>query len=218
MPKQFELLIFDWDGTLMDSTGAIADSIRTACADLDLPVPSQEEASHIIGLGLTNAIVALLPQLPVAEYPRLIERYRYHFLRQDRLLKLFDGVADTIPRLHKARHQVTVATGKNRAGLERALDQSRLRPYFHATRCADESVSKPDPAMIMELMDFCGVTPQRTLMIGDTSHDLAMAQNAGVACVGVSYGAHDKQILQSFAPLHIAESFVDLSQWLSAHA
>ncbi|MHB1677006.1 MAG: HAD-IA family hydrolase [Sulfuriferula sp.] len=218
MPKQFDLLIFDWDGTLMDSTGAIAGSIRTACADLDLSVPSQEEASHIIGLGLTNAISALLPGLPVAEYPRLIERYRYHFLRQDHLLTMFDGVAETIPRLHNAGHLVTVATGKNRMGLERALDASRLRPYFHATRCADECISKPHPAMILELMTYCGVSPQRTLMIGDTSHDLLMAQNAGVAGVGVGYGAHSKDSLQSFSPLYVADDFADLAKWLNTHA
>lgn len=218
MPRQFDLLIFDWDGTLMDSTAAIAGSIRKACADLDLPVPTQEEASHIIGLGLTNAIAALLPELPPDEYPRLIARYRYHFLRQDGLLTLFDGVADAIPRLHKIGHTVTVATGKNRVGLERALDTSRLRPYFHATRCADESISKPHPAMILELMEAFGVPPQRTLMIGDTSHDLLMAQNAGVASIGAGYGAHDKESLRDFSPLYVADDFAGLSQWLNTHA
>lgn len=201
----------------MDSTGAIASSIRAACADLALPVPSQEQASHIIGLGLTEAIAALLPQLPVPDYPRLIERYRHHFLGQDHLLPLFDGVAQTIPQLHEAGYWVTVATGKSRRGLERALDQSRLRPYFHASRCADEVFSKPHPGMILELMDYCGVTPERTLMIGDTSHDLQMAQNAGVASVGVGYGAHCGTTLQAFGPLYIADDFADLTRWLSQH-
>ncbi len=218
MPRQFDLLIFDWDGTLMDSTAAIAGSIRKACADLDLPVPTQQEASHIIGLGLTNAIAELLPDLPTDEYPRLIERYRYHFLREDSLLTLFDGVSAAIPRLHQAGHTMTVATGKNRAGLERALDASRLRPYFHATRCADESLSKPDPAMIFELMEAFGVPAGRTLMIGDTSHDLLMAKNAGVASIGAGYGAHTKESLREFSPLFIADDFVGLSQWLNAHA
>ncbi|MHB1655072.1 MAG: HAD-IA family hydrolase [Burkholderiales bacterium] len=218
MPRQFDLLIFDWDGTLMDSTAAIAGSICSACADMDLPVPTRKEASHIIGLGLTNALAALLPELPVDEYPRLIERYRYHFLRQDSMLTLFDGVADTIPRLHRAGYTVTVATGKNRAGLERALDSSRLRPYFHATRCADESLSKPDPAMIFELMEAFGVPAGRTLMIGDTSHDLLMAKNAGVASLGAGYGAHSKESLREFSPLFIADDFAGLSQWLNAHA
>ena len=218
MPKQFDLLIFDWDGTLMDSTAAIAGSIRAACADLDLPVPSQTQASHIIGLGLTNAIAELLPELSVDDYPALIERYRYHFLAQDEALTLFDGVAETIPNLYHSGYWVTVATGKNRRGLERALDQSQLRQYFHATRCADESFSKPHPGMILELMAYFGVTPQRTLMIGDTSHDLQMAQNAGVASVAVSYGAHSKVSLQSFAPLYMADDFSTLAQWLTAHA
>lgn len=201
----------------MDSTGAIARSLRASCADLNLPVPSLEQANHIIGLGLTEAIAALLPELPVSEYPLLVERYRHHFLGQDHLLPLFDGVAQTIPRLHQAGYWVTVATGKSRRGLERALDHSQLRPYFHATRCADEGCSKPHPGMIQVLMDFCNVLPARTLMIGDTSHDLQMALNAGVASVGVAYGAHPRETLQTFHPLYIAEDFEDLTRWLSQH-
>jgi haloacid dehalogenase superfamily, subfamily IA, variant 3 with third motif having DD or ED/haloacid dehalogenase superfamily, subfamily IA, variant 1 with third motif having Dx(3-4)D or Dx(3-4)E len=217
MQKQFDLLIFDWDGTLMDSTGAIAKSIRAACADLALPVPSIDQANHIIGLGLTEAIAVLLPELPAADYPQLVERYRYHFLGQDHLLPLFDGVTQTIPQLHDAGYWVTVATGKSRRGLERALDQSRLRQYFHASRCADEVFSKPHPGMILELMDYCGVHPERTLMIGDTSHDLQMAQNAGVASVGVGYGAHCASTLQAFNPLYIADDFAALAKWLNEH-
>lgn len=217
MPRQFDLLIFDWDGTLMDSTGAIARSLRASCADLNLPVPTFEQANHIIGLGLTEAIAALLPELPVSEYPRLVERYRHHYLNQDHLLPLFDGVAQTIPNLHQAGYWVTVATGKSRRGLERALDHSQLRTYFHATRCADEGYSKPHPGMIEELMEFCDVQPARTLMIGDTSHDLQMALNAGVASVGVAYGAHSRETLQSLRPLYIAEDFEDLACWLSQH-
>jgi phosphoglycolate phosphatase len=216
-PRQFDLLIFDWDGTLMDSTGAIATSIRAACADLDLPVPSQEQASHIIGLGLVEAIAALLPTLAAADYPRLIDRYRHHFLGQDHLLPLFGGVAEIMPQLRDAGYWVTVSTGKSRRGLERALDQSGLRPCFHATRCADEGFSKPHPGMILELMDYCGVLPERTLMIGDTSHDLQMAQNAGVASVAAGYGAHCATTLQVFEPLYIADDFVALARWLSQY-
>ena len=201
----------------MDSTGAIASSIRAACADLDLPVPSIEQASHIIGLGLTEAIAELLPELPVTDYAHFTDRYRHHFLGQDHLLSLFDGVAQTIPELQQSGYWVTVATGKSRRGLERALDQSRLRPYFHASRCADEVFSKPHPGMILELMDYCGVSPARTLMIGDTSHDLQMAQNAGVASVGVGYGAHSGTSLQVFDPLYVADDFAGLTRWLSRH-
>lgn len=218
MSKQFDLLIFDWDGTLMDSTAAIANSIIASCVDLGLPAPSLAEASHIIGLGLSEAIAALLPDLSEDDYPAFTARYRHHFLGQDHLLPLFDGVAQTIPQLHAQGYWVTVATGKSRRGLDRALDQSQLRPYFHATRCADEVNSKPHPDMILQLMDFCVVPPERTLMIGDTSHDLLMAKNAGVAGVGVGYGAHAADSLQAFDPLYVAHSFNDLARWLNLNA
>jgi phosphoglycolate phosphatase len=216
--KQFDLLVFDWDGTLMDSTAVIATSIRAACADLDLPVPSEAEARHIIGLGLNQAIAALQPQLPPDEYPVLAARYRFHFLGNDHALPLFEGVAETIPRLHNAGYWVTVATGKNRHGLDRALDQSGLRKFFHASRCGEESFSKPHPAMLQELMALCDVPPEKTLMIGDTSHDLEMARNAGVQAVAVSYGAHDESTLQEYEPLCVAKSFLELASWLAQHA
>lgn len=218
MSKRFDLLIFDWDGTLMDSTAAIANSIIASCVDMDLPVPSFAQASHIIGLGLDEAIAALLPDLSEADYPAFTARYRHHFLGQDHLLPLFDGVMQTLPQLHAQGYWMTVATGKSRRGLDRALDHSQLRPYFHASRCADELNSKPHPAMIIALMDYCVVTPERTLMIGDTSHDLLMAQNAGVASVGVSYGAHTGESLLAYSPLYVADSFNDLARWLSLHA
>lgn len=214
MKQCFDLLVFDWDGTLMDSTMAIATSLREASADLGLPVPSETAAKHIIGLGLQQAIAMLQPELPEQDYPAMIARYQHHFLIRDQMLTLFDGVAQTIPQLHNAGYWVTVATGKNRNGLERALDQSQLRSYFHATRCADESCSKPHPAMLQELMALYNVAPSRTLMIGDTSHDLLMARNAGVASIAVTYGAHDAESLQEYQPLYMADSFSALAMWL----
>lgn len=216
--RHFDLLIFDWDGTLMDSTGAIAESIRLACADLGLRVPQTEEAMQIIGLGLAEALQTLLPDLVPDDYPRLVERYRHHFLGQDHTLPLFDGVAETIATLHDADYWLAVATGKSRKGLERAFDQSGLRKFFHASRCADEGYSKPHPGMVLELMDCCGVDAARTLMIGDTSHDLQMALNAGVASVGVAYGAHSVASLQACQPLYIADDFTGLVAWLEMHA
>lgn len=216
--RHFDLLIFDWDGTLMDSTGAIAESIRLACADLALRVPPTEEAMQIIGLGLAEALQTLLPDLAPDDYPRLVERYRHHFLGQDHTLPLFDGVAETIAALHESDYWLAVATGKSRKGLERAFDQSGLRKFFHASRCADEGYSKPHPGMVLELMDYCGVDPARTLMIGDTSHDLQMALNAGVASVGVAYGAHSLASLQACQPLYIADDFTGLVAWLEMHA
>ena len=218
MTKRFDLLIFDWDGTLMDSTAVIATALQMASADLGLPVPSEADARHIIGLGLQEAISLLQPALPEARYPDLVDRYRWHFYRQDEQLRMFDGVAKTIPHLHNAGFWVTVATGKNRTGLDHALDMSGLRQYFHYTRCAEETFSKPHPAMVLELMDLCQVPPDRTLVIGDTSHDLLMARNAGVSGVGVAYGAHETASLQEYEPLYVAESFVDLADWLDQNA
>ncbi|MHB1246745.1 MAG: HAD-IA family hydrolase [Sulfuriferula sp.] len=216
--RHFDLLIFDWDGTLMDSTGAIAESIQMACADLGMRVPHREEAKQIIGLGLAEALQTLLPELTPDEYPQLVERYRHHFLGQDHTLPLFDGVANSIAALHADDYWLAVATGKSRNGLERAFDQSGLREFFHVSRCADEAYSKPHPGMVLELMDYCGVEAERTLMIGDTSHDLQMALNAGVASVGVAYGAHSVASLQVCQPLYIAEDFQGLMAWLNNYA
>ncbi|MES2365117.1 MAG: HAD-IA family hydrolase [Pseudomonadota bacterium] len=216
--RHFDLLIFDWDGTLMDSTGAIAESIQMACADLGMRVPHREEAKQIIGLGLAEALQTLLPELTPDEYPGLVERYRHYFHGQDHSLPLFDGVANSIAALHADDYWLAVATGKSRNGLERAFDQSGLRKFFHVSRCADEGYSKPHPGMVLELMDYCGVEAERTLMIGDTSHDLQMALNAGVASVGVAYGAHSVASLQVCQPLYIAEDFQDLMTWLNNYA
>lgn len=218
MPKQFDLLVFDWDGTLMDSAGVIASSIQAACRDLGLTVPTDNDARHIIGLGLNEAIAQLLPTLPFPEYGHLVERYRHHFLAQDEDIPLFDGVAEAIAALHGQDFLLAVATGKSRRGLERTLQHSGLKSFFHSTRCADECFSKPHPAMLLEIMDELQVAPQRTLMIGDTSHDLQMADNAGVRALAAAYGAHPREHLLEFAPLACLDDFTGVRQWLTAHA
>ncbi|MBS1146660.1 MAG: putative hydrolase [Proteobacteria bacterium] len=218
MPKQFELLIFDWDGTLMDSAGVIVDSIQRACEDIGLAVPSDRASRLIIGLGLVQALQALLPDLPADDYPRLVERYRHHYLGRDADLPLFDGVAQGIPELKASGFQLAVATGKSRLGLERALTSSGLGEWFAATRCADQTHSKPHPAMVLELIDELDADPTRTLVIGDTSHDLLMASNAGVASLGVTYGAHEPDDLHPHAPLALMNSFAEVHAWLNANA
>lgn len=218
MPRQFDLLVFDWDGTLMDSAGAIAFSIQAASRDVGVPVPSESEARHIIGLGLNEAISALFPELPRSDYAALIERYRHHYLSKNAEIPLFSGVAETIAALHNDGFLLAVATGKGRRGLDQVLEQTGLGGYFHSSRCADECFSKPHPCMLLEIMGELGVPRTRTLMIGDTSHDLQMASNAGVPAVGVSYGAHPREGLMALAPLACADNFAELSQWLSAHA
>ncbi len=216
--RRFDLIAFDWDGTLMDSTAVISSSIQFACADLGLPVPSDERASHVIGLGLTDALAYAAPALPSSLLPRMVERYRHHYLSRDAQLPLFAGVREIIVALKEAGHSVAVATGKSRVGLERALDHSGLRPLFDATRCADECRSKPDPQMLWDLGDALGVRNERVLMIGDTTHDLLMASNAGASSLAVSYGAHDARSLEGHGALAIVGSTVQLGAWLAVNA
>lgn len=218
MPKQFDLLVFDWDGTLMDSAAAISSSLRAACADLELPVPSEERARHIIGLGLHDALKYVLPDFPVTGYPALLERYRHHFLRQDRDTTLFPGATEALHALRDAGFILAVATGKSRRGLNRSLEATGLTPVFHATRCADESFSKPHPGMLLWLLDELNVGAERTLMIGDTSHDMEMAAAAEVPRLGVAYGAHPRENLLRHEPVACVDTFDELSRWLITHA
>jgi len=214
----FELLVFDWDGTLMDSTAVIVASLQAACADLGLAVPSEERARHIIGLGLNDAMAHVLPQVEAAEYPRVVERYRHHFRLRDPQTPLFPGAEQALRALGATGHLLAVATGKSRRGLDRALEKTGLRPVFHATRCGDESAGKPDPGMLHELISMLGAVPARTLMIGDTTHDLEMARNAGVASLAVSYGAHPRSQLETLNPLECLDSPEELWRWLELYA
>jgi phosphoglycolate phosphatase len=214
MGRRFELIVFDWDGTLMDSTGAIVASIKAAATDLGIEPPSDERASHIIGLGLIDALRHALPDLPVERYQAVDERYRHHYLSRDQDLLLFDGAVELIAELAAAGYMLAVATGKTRKGLDRAFEVSGLGPRFQASRCADECHSKPHPQMLEELMAEFGVEPEATLMIGDTTHDLLMAKNAGVAALGVAYGAHPRQALEAEAPLYCAANVDELAAWL----
>ena len=212
------MIVFDWDGTLMDSTTVIATSIQSACRDLGLPVPSDEAARHVIGMGLVQALQHAVPDAPETMYEPLAERYRHYFLAQDESIPLYAGAAETIVELHEAGHVLAVATGKSRKGLERALDSSGLRRYFQATRTADQTFSKPHPAMLLELMDELGVDAGRVLMIGDTTHDLQMAINAGVDAVGLTHGAHPEDQLRALQPLALLDDFHELRAWLKANA
>ena len=218
MPKRFELLIFDWDGTLMDSAGTIVDSIQCACRDLGLRIPDEASSRHIIGLGLRDALTRLLPEVMESEHGRLVERYRHHYLGRDAEIPLFDGVREAVEELNRAGFLLAVATGKSRPGLNRALTGTGLAEYFHSSRCADECFSKPHPEMLEEILDELAVPPERALMIGDTTHDLQMAANAGVASVAAAYGAHPRGDLEALLPLAVAASFAELRAWLEAHA
>lgn len=218
MPQRFDLIVFDWDGTLMDSAAAIVLSIQNACRDLGFPVPDDERASHVIGLGMFEAMAHACPGLSERDYTRIIERYRVHWLQRDPVLPLFEGTAEMLADLEGRGHLLAVATGKSRAGLARALDNTGVRQRFLATRCADQCTPKPAPDMLFELIDELGVERDRTLMIGDTTHDLGMAANAGVAAVAVSFGAHPVGQLRDMNPVALAHSTTELHQWLTTNA
>jgi phosphoglycolate phosphatase len=213
--KQFDLIVFDWDGTLMDSTATIVKCIQASAKDLGLPVPDNRTAAYVIGLGLLEAMQAVLPGIDPKYYPRMVERYRYHYLAQDQELSLFEGTSEMLLDLSQQGYFLAVATGKSRVGLNRALDSVKLLSLFDATRCADETFSKPHPAMLQELTRELGQDLKRTVMIGDTTHDLQMALNAGAAGVAVEYGAHGVEELKALNPLYAANSIAQLHLWLN---
>ncbi len=215
---RYPLLVFDWDGTLIDSADAIVRCIQSACRDLGLPVPDDARASHVIGLGLQDALAYAVPGLPSADYGRIVERYRFHFLARDAAIPLFPGAAAMLAGLRRRGHVLAIATGKSRAGLARALDNTGLKPLFVASRCADQCAPKPAPDMLLELMAELGTSEANTLMIGDTVHDLQMAAHAGVPAVAVSYGAHAKADLAARTPLACLDSIDELTQWLEHNA
>ena len=217
-PRHFDLIVFDWDGTLFDSTALITRCIQAACADLGVAVPSDRDASYVIGMGLVEALQHAAPGLPRDRYPELGLRYRHHYMARQHELSLFEGTLPMLKALKARNHWLAVATGKSRSGLDDALGTVQLRGMFDATRTADETASKPHPMMLLELMRELGVAPERSLMIGDTTHDLQLAANAGTASVGVSYGAHEHASFAEFAPRHVAHSVSDLNQWLADHA
>jgi phosphoglycolate phosphatase len=217
-PRRFDLIVFDWDGTLFDSTALIARCIQAACADIGVAVPSDEAASYVIGLGLHDALQHVVPGLPRERYPELGQRYRHHYVARQHELVLFPGTLAMLQAIKARNHWLAVATGKSRQGLNEVLQTVQLKGLFDGTRTADETASKPDPRMLNELMREFGVAPERTLMIGDTTHDLQLAANAGAASIGVSFGAHAPDAFAVLNPLHIAHTTADLHDWLATHA
>jgi len=217
-PRRFDLIVFDWDGTLFDSTALIVRCIQQACRDIDVGVPSDADAAYVIGLGLQDALRHAVPDLPAERYPELGLRYRHHYFASQHELSMFPGTLEMLHALKTRQHRLAVATGKGRRGLDEALAHAQLKGLFNATRTADETASKPDPRMLNELMREFGTDPERTLMIGDTTHDLQLARNAGTPRVAVSYGAHDHGSFAEFEPLTIAHSTRELHDWLLQHA
>jgi phosphoglycolate phosphatase len=217
-PQRFDLIAFDWDGTLFDSTALIARCIQRAAVDIGEPEPEFERAKYVIGLGLRDALEHVVPGLSHDRYGELGLRYRHHYLASEHEVSLFEGTLEMLQALKGRHHWLAVATGKNRVGLDRVLAHAELTKMFDGTRTADETRSKPHPQMLNELMREFGVEPERTLMIGDTTHDLQLAANAGTASIAVSYGAHEHAAFGAFSPLAVAASTAELHDWLAAHA
>ena len=217
-PRRFDLIVFDWDGTIINSTGLIADCIQLAAADLGLPVPTTVEAKYIIGLSLQQSVETLFPTISDQDLQRFAAAFRAHYVPRDHEAPLYDGIQALLAELNHPERFLAVATGKPRAGLERAFGHTGLKSYFHYTRCADEGLPKPHPDMLLKLMDFTGAAPERVLMIGDTTHDMKLAQNAGVAAVAVSYGAHSADQLANYNAETMVDNVAQLADWLRQHA
>lgn len=214
MTNSIKLIVFDWDGTLANSTKLIIDCIQQAALDADLPQPAVAQTSHIIGLGLMEAITTLFGDIPHEKRAILARQYAHYYHAREDDVPLFEGVATTLPWLVEQGVQLAVATGKGRRGLNHALHNSGLQSYFSATRTVDECHSKPHPQMLLEIMDEMGVLPEQSIMVGDTIFDLQMAKNAGVAGLGVTYGAHPADKLRNIDALAYCDGFEQVAAWI----
>lgn len=212
--RRYDLVVFDWDGTLLDSTAAIVRAIQAASRAVGVAEPSDERARYVIGMGLRDALMHAVPELPESRYDDLVAAYRHHYLSGDHELTLFSGVESLLHSLQSENRWVAVATGKSRLGLDRALGHSGLARYFDTTRTADETRSKPHPQMLEEIMRQFAIEPERTLMIGDTTHDLLMAKNAGASGLAVTHGAHPLNALLECQPAGVVNSISEMTDWI----
>ena len=215
---RYPFVIFDWDGTLADSTSVIKRALQRSAEDLDYPIPTDAQASFIIGMGLRPALEHAIPTLREEDLTRLTDRFRHHFIVGENEIVLFDGVPEMLAALKARGHSLAVATGKSRKGLDRAFDTLGLREYFVASRCADEGFSKPHPGMLHALFDITGMRASDAVMIGDTTHDLQLAENADTAAIGVTYGAHERALLLAHQPLTLVDSVSALRRFLETSA
>ena len=216
--RRYDLIVWDWDGTIMDSTPTIVHCIQQSCRDLGFKVPDDTLASSVIGLGIHDSLRRAVPWVDPIHFQKLTDRFRFHYLAKDHELDLFRGIRELLEELRADQYLLAVATGKSRVGLDRSLKHHQLSHVFHETRTADESFSKPHPAMLLELSDVTQVPTRRILMIGDTTHDLLMANNAGADAVAVTYGAHPIDVLRTENPLTCCANVKELAEWLAVHA
>ncbi len=219
MTQDIRLIVFDWDGTLMDSAAKIVASMRAAGDDLGLPPLDDDSRRNVIGLGLKEAIEMLYPDADLDDHRAFADRYRHHFLAEGgQPSQFFTGAMELVKALHQRGLLLGVATGKSRRGLVREFAEHGCDKFFHATRCADETFSKPHPQMLLDIMEVLGVEPLQTIMIGDTEYDLQMAKNAGVRSIGVNYGAHERQRLLQHQPLACVDSIAELAACLDGYS
>ena len=213
---RYRAVVFDWDGTLIDSEAKIVNTMLAVAAELELAEPTAASVRNIIGLGLPEAVAVLFRGQSESQRCRIVERYRHHFHQQAQIVTaLFPGVRATLGTLKSSGYLLAVATGKSRRGLDRDLTEQGVGTLFDATRCAGESRSKPDPTMLHELMSELEVRPEETVMVGDTEYDLVMARRAGVDAVAVSYGAHERHRLKALTPKVCLDSIGGLPAWLA---
>lgn len=218
-PNPFRLLVFDWDGTLMDSIGTIVACTQATIRELELGELPERTIRGTIGLGLKETIDILSPGCDEELYGRILETYRQHWHSTYRDMPLlFGGVGEMLAALADEGYLMAVATGKSRRGLDYALEQTGLRGLFHATRTADEAFSKPHPQMLLDILDELGVAPRDAVMIGDTTYDLEMARSARTHGVGVTSGGHSREELERLGPLACLDQVVELAPWLAKRA
>ncbi|MCB6182112.1 HAD-IIIA family hydrolase [Leeia sp. TBRC 13508] len=214
--RAYDLVVFDWDGTLMDSTANIVNALQYAFTEIGLPIPSREDCAYVIGLSLQDAMKYLAPTMNESDYQEIVLKYREHYFENANQMVLYDGATQLLEKLEASGHFLAVATGKSRLGLNDALKATGLEGVFHTTRCADESFSKPNPAMLFEVMDRVGMTVEQTIMIGDTTHDLQMAKSAGTHAIGLTHGAHAKEALSKLPNRAILNNLHELLEWFEA--
>ncbi len=216
--ERYQLIIFDWDGTLMDSIERIVSSVQAAAKSCSLNVPDNSQVSDIIGLSLPQAMKTLFPNINASDTAKLIEQYKYQFIEvNDTPMPLFN---DTIPLLNALTQNnkiLAIATGKGREGLQRVLDQTKTGHYFQASRCAGEASSKPSPEMLLSLLEQLQIAKDRALMIGDSKYDLQMAKSAGIDSIGVTFGVHSRSQLSRYQPIAIVDSLTELQGLLTTN-
>jgi phosphoglycolate phosphatase len=210
-----DLVVFDWDGTVVDSTPSITLAIQQACSDIGVAIPAAEDARWVIGLGLQDALSRVAPNLTVDQQHQLTERFRHHYLSRYEQLQMFPGMWELLHGLQSSGMPLAVATGKTRVGLDRSFELTQTRHLFATSRCADESEPKPAPKMVLEICAELGISPSSTLVIGDTTHDIFMARAAGASALAVGYGAHAAEELLAAEPLGCMLSVNELENWIT---